>query len=109
MTEPLPPSLSAPVGQDGMSLHPSEILRTETVLSRLPLHQLAKHGHVTIQLTTQDARGRCTVYWEVLPNAAFGAPGPLAYKLDTLVINQRLDAQPKPLPKLVRLGSLRAL
>jgi hypothetical protein len=106
-TRPLSPA--APSDQEDPVLGPHRILRTDSVLSRLPLHQLAKQGRITIHITTQDDQGRCTLHWHVLPHAAFGVPGPLAYKLDTIVINRRLDAQGRPVPQLLRLGSLRAL
>src|SRR5262249_32544385 len=44
--------------------------------------------------------------WEVSYNARYGPPRQLAYKLDTLVINQKLDALGRPLPTIIKLGSL---
>ena len=44
--------------------------------------------------------------WEVTYNSKHGQPGPLAYKVDTLVINRLLDQLGRPLPELVRIGSL---
>ena len=81
------------------SRHPLSILRTETVLSRFPIHNLTKRGPVTIHLHRTNAQGALDYHWEVSYNARYGQPGPLAYKLDTLVINQRLDALPRPLPR----------
>ena len=43
---------------------------------------------------------------EVTYNSKHGQPGPLAYKVDTLVINRILDQMGRPLPELVRIGSL---
>jgi hypothetical protein len=51
-------------------------------------------------------KGDSGVKWRVTYNAAFGEPGPLAYKLDTLIINRRLDEAPGPLPEIIRVGSL---
>ena len=42
-------------------------------------------------------------------NARYGPPGPLAYKLDTIVINQILDDLPRPLPRVLKVGSFRQL
>src|SRR5215470_8868806 len=71
---------------------PLSILRTETVLSRFPIHNLTKRGRVTIHIQRTNAQGALEVRWEVSYNDHYGQPGPLAYKLDTIVINQILDA-----------------
>ena len=86
---------------------PFNILRTETVLSRFPIHNLTKHGRVTIHLHWTNAQRDLDCRWDVSYNDHYGQPGPLAYKLDTLVINQRLDTLPRPLPRVLKLGSLR--
>lgn len=77
-------------------------IRVETALSRYPIHRLAKKGSIAIDVQ----RGDTGFKWRVTYNAGFGEPGPLAYKLDTLIINRRLDEAPRPLPELVRIGSL---
>ena len=87
-------------------LAPLTIIRTETVLSRLPIHNLTKKGRVQIKITRNNAQGEIELYWKVSPNAEYGEPRQLAYKLDTLVINQRIYAMGRPLPKVLRLGSL---
>ena len=86
---------------------PFNILRTETVLSRFPIHNLTKHGRVTIHLHWTNAQRELDCRWDVSYNDHYGQPGPLAYRLDTLVINQRLDTLPRPLPRVLKLGSLR--
>jgi hypothetical protein len=88
---------------------PLNLIRTETVLSRLPIHNLSKKGTVQIQITQKHADGHTELYWQVAPNPAFGIPRQLAYKLDTLVINKKLDELGRPLPKLLRLDSLRQM
>jgi hypothetical protein len=88
---------------------PLNLIRTETVLSRLPIHNLSKKGNVQIQITQKHADGHTALYWQVAPNPAFGIPRQLAYKLDTLVINKKLDELGRPLPKLIRLESLRQM
>ncbi len=82
------------------------ILRSETALSRFPIHRLANRGIVNIEIRRKDAQGSVTFLWEVSHNSRYGQPGPLAYKLDTLVINRRIDEAGRPVPKLLRLGSL---
>ena len=79
-------------------------IRVETALSRYPIHRLAKKGNVTIDL--QDEK---EIKWEVTYNAKHGQPGPLAYKLDTLIVNRRIDEAPRPLAELIKLGSLREI
>ena len=91
------------------ALVPLNLIRTDTVLARFPIHNLAKKGDVHIHITLTNAQGQVDCSWQVFPNPAFGAPRQLAYKLDTLVINKKLDALGRPLPKLIRLGSAREI
>jgi hypothetical protein len=56
-----------------------------------------------------NAQGTLELRWEVSYNQRYGPPGPLAYKLDTIVINQMLDALPRPLPNVLRVDSLRQI
>ena len=88
-------------------LTPLNVIRSETVLSRYPVHRLAKRGHVSIEIRRQGDGGEVTVKWEVSHNSRHGQPGPLAYKLDTLVINRRIEEAGRPLPEVICLGSLR--
>lgn len=88
-------------------LVPVNVIRSETVLSRYPVHRLAKRGHISIEIRRQNPDGEVQLNWEVSHNSRHGQPGPLAYKLDTLVINRRIDEAGKPLPTLLCLGSLR--
>lgn len=66
-------------------------IRSETVLSRLPVHNLSKSGPIKISISRTDANGIVSLLWEVSPNDRIGQPGQLAYKLDSLVINRRID------------------
>jgi hypothetical protein len=90
-------------------LAPLNIIRTETVISKLPIHNLAKKGTITIKIARRNAKGETTLYWEVSPSRNYGDPRQLAYKLDTLIINRRFDEQGRPLPHILRLGSLRQI
>jgi hypothetical protein len=90
-------------------LAPLSIIRTETVLSRLPFHNLSKRGEVDIQITRQNERGEVTLRWEVSYSKKYGDARQLAYRLDTIVINRRIDELSRPLPKIICLGSLRQI
>jgi hypothetical protein len=49
------------------------------------------------------------IRWEVSHNTKYGQPGALAYKVDTLIVNRRIDEAPRPVPELLRLGSLKEI
>jgi hypothetical protein len=83
------------------------ILRTDTVFAKLPIHNLAKRGLLSIHISESNRKGLQDLYWHVSPSTTHGPPQQLAYKLDTLLINRRLDALKRPLPTVIRLGSLR--
>ncbi|MFN7939228.1 MAG: hypothetical protein U0R19_38240 [Bryobacteraceae bacterium] len=84
-----------------------QIIRTETVLSRLPVHSLSKTGDFDIVITRRNTQGEVELHWSVSHSAKYGPPRQLAYKLDTLVVNRRIDEAGRPVPKLLKLGSLR--
>jgi hypothetical protein len=88
---------------------PSNPIRVETALSRYPVHRLAKHGEISIDIREKTDNGEITIRWEVTYNSKYGQPGPLAYKLDTLLINRRIEETHRPISKLIRLGSLREI
>lgn len=83
-----------------------ELIRTETVLSKLPVHNLAKQGRVNIQILKTTPSGEVELKWEVSYSERYGQARQLAYKLDTIIVNQRIDEAGRPLPKLLRIGSL---
>ena len=68
MTHTTAPPLPQPTVSQTLVLAPLTIIRTETVLSRLPIHNLAKKGRVNIQITQKDAGGDITLRWEVSYN-----------------------------------------
>src|SRR5262245_34183922 len=88
-------------------LIPLHIIRTETVLSKLAIHNLAKKGSFEIQIVRRNERGEAELRWEVSYSSRYGPPRQLAYKLDTIVINRRIDESGRPISKIIRLGSLR--
>ena len=49
------------------------------------------------------------IKWEVSHNSKDGQPGPLAYKLDTLIINRRIEETARPISRIIKLGSLREI
>jgi len=81
-------------------------IRVETAVSRFPIHRLTKKGIVSIDLHRVNDAGVADFKWEVTYNTKHGQPGPLAYKVDTLIINRLIDALGRPLPELIRIGSL---
>ncbi len=80
-------------------------IRVETALSRYPVHRLAKHGDIAIDIRLADEHGDASIKWEVTYNGKYGQPGPLAYKLDTLIVNRRIEEAARPVPRIIRLGS----
>ena len=92
--------------EQNSELIPKDIIRIETALSRFPVHRLAKQGSISIEIKDTRPTGEVKTNWEVTYNSKYGQPGPLAYKLDTLIINRRIEEAGKPVPKLMKLGSL---
>lgn len=90
-------------------LLPSHTTRAETALSRFPIHNLTKSEKIDIRIVQKSESGESDIYWSVSPSRDFGEPRQLAYKVDTLLINRRIDESPKPIPKVIRLGSLREI
>jgi hypothetical protein len=87
-------------------LAPLNPIRVETALSRYPVHRLAKHGDIAIDIREKNENGEVSIKWEVNHVSKFGQPGPLAYKLDTLIINRRIEEASRPISRIIRLGSL---
>jgi hypothetical protein len=94
------------VPEQNLEQIPKDIIRVETALSRFPIHRLSKKGNVSIEIKKTNPNGELRTRWEVTYNSKFGQPGPLAYKLDTLIINRRIEEAGKPVPKVIKLGSL---
>jgi hypothetical protein len=86
-------------------------IRTETVLCQYPIHKLSKSKKpVQIKLIEKNRRGKGEVVWKVSPNAEYGHPGELAYKIDTLVINRLIDELYPDIPEVIKIAdSLRRL
>jgi len=91
------------------NIAPLNRIRVETAFSRFPVHCLAKKGTVSIDLQHSTENSQAAFRWKVSYNSEFGQPGPLAYKVDTLIVNRRIDEAPRPLPEIIKLGSLREI
>ena len=78
-------------------------IRTETTLTRYPFHRIAKKGKVLIKQTKKNEKGKAVTTWEVR-----NPPGPLGYKIDTLIVNRRIDEMRSTgnIKQLFKLGSL---
>jgi hypothetical protein len=93
-----------------LELTPQNTIRIETALSRFPVHKLArKRGGITIDIREMTPTGEVKTRWEVTYNSKYGQPGALAYKVDTLIINRRIDEERPSIPKVIKLGSLREI
>ena len=88
---------------------PLNPIRVETGLSRYPVHRLAKKGSIDIDISEENKAGDLVVKWEVSHNSKDGQPGPLAYKVDTLVVNRRIEETARPVSRIIRLGSVREI
>lgn len=104
------------VQSDTLDTHQTQVariipIRTETVLCQYPIHKLSKaKSPVQIKLTRENERGKIETTWKVSPNAEYGHPGILAYKLDTLVVNRLIDNLYPDIPEVIQIAdSLRQL
>jgi hypothetical protein len=107
MSEENPTSPLETTSAESTDLAPLNIIRSETVLSKLPIHNLSKKGKVDINIVRKNEKGEVELKWEVSYSDRYGQARQLAYKLDSVVINRRIDEERRPLPEIIRLGSLR--
>ena len=71
------------------SLSPLNVIRVETALSRYPGPSARQARDASAsRCGRRTPRERLTLRWEVSHNSKYGQPGPLAYKLDTLIVNR---------------------
>jgi hypothetical protein len=90
-----------------LELVPQNTIRIETALSRFPVHKLARQrGGISIDIKETTSAGDIKTKWKVSYNSEYGQPGPLAYKVDSLIINRRIDDARPAIPKTIKLGSL---
>jgi hypothetical protein len=107
MRQPSKKTQPAGTTEPSKDLIPFNIIRTETVFSKFPIHTLSKKGGIAIHLIRKTEAGETNLEWKVSPHPEFGIPRQLAYKLDTLVVNRFIDELDRPIPEVIRLGSLR--
>ena len=88
---------------------PATITRAETALSKYPVHNLSKTDRIKIHIRRKGETGEADIQWTVSPSREYGEPRQLAYKVDTLIVNRRIDEAGRPIPRIIRLGSLRDL
>lgn len=89
-----------------LELIPQNTIRIETAFSRFPVHKLARRGNISIEIRETTPTGELKTKWEVDYPKKAGQPGPLAYKVDTLIVNRRIDDERPSIPKVIKLGSL---
>lgn len=89
-----------------LELVPQNTIRIETALSRFPVHKLSRRGNISIEIRETTATGEIKTKWEVDYPKKAGQPGQLAYKMDTLIVNRRIDDERPSIPKVIQLGSL---
>jgi hypothetical protein len=70
---------------------------------------LAKRGKIDIEINERNEAGEVKTKWEVSYNSKYGQPGALAYKVDSLIVNRRVEEAPRPLPEIIKLGSLKEI
>ncbi len=89
-----------------LELIPQNTIRIETALSRFPVHKLTRRGNISIEIRETTPTGELKTKWEVDYPKKAGQPGQLAYKVDTLIINRKIDDERPSIPKVIQLGSL---
>lgn len=91
------------------NLIPLEVIRTENVISKFPVHNLAKTGRVNIHIMRKREDGEVEFHWEVTYNEKYGEAKQLAYQIDTLIIAKRiydLFESGQAIPQIIPIGSL---
>jgi len=93
-----------------LELIPQNTIRIETALSRFPVHKLTRQrGGILIDIRETTPTGELKTKWQVDYSQRHGQPGALAYKVDTLIVNRRIDDERPSIPKVIKLGSLREI
>lgn len=73
-----------------LEILPQSTIRIETAFSRFPIHKLSRRGNISIEIREETTTGELKTRWEVDYPRKAGQPGPLAYKVDTLIVNRRI-------------------
>lgn len=107
--------VAVPPASEVRDLAPIVRMGVESELSKYPVHNLSRKDPINIEIRETNEKGQILVKWEVAySNRSGGRPGPLAYKVDTMVLNRRIDEARKvdasgniiPIPEVLPLGSL---
>jgi hypothetical protein len=104
-----PGELTSTEAETNASLIPLEVIRTENVISKFPVHNLAKTGRVNIHIMRKREDGEVEFHWEVTYNEKYGEAKQLAYQIDTLIIAKRLYdlfESGQAIPQIIPIGSL---
>ena len=92
-----------------LELFPLKRVGIETGFSPYPFHTLSKKEGLEIEIKEINEKDNLQTIWEVSPNTKYGQPGILAYKIDTLVVNRKIDELRPNVPRIIKLGSLREI
>jgi len=96
-----------------LPLIPSEIIRSEAVVTKLPTHNFKKSGDINISIKKRDEAGEIVLKWVVTypqkkdKKEDLGQAGIQAYKLETVVINKKIDeirSQGKKIPRILKIA-----
>jgi hypothetical protein len=80
-------------------------IRVPAVLAHYPVHRLTtRQSSGAIEVREVTEAGELTVRWQVRNQG-----GPLAYRIDTLIVNRRIDEASRPIPRIIRLGTMREI
>jgi len=88
---------------------PLDRIGVAAVLARYPVHRLSRQGAMPIAIRETGSDGQAIVSWNVGWHSEYGQGGLLAYKLDTLIVNRKLDEAGRPVPHILRLGGLKEI
>jgi hypothetical protein len=114
-----PPSIPEALPAREGELQPIVRIGVESEFSKFPVHNLSRKDGINIEIRETNEKGQTTVKWEVSYSNRAGRPGPLAYKIDTTVVNRRIDEARKAaantfgnnssIPEVLPIGSLREI
>ncbi len=100
---------------------PVKAIRVDTTFSNFPIHNLGKGNQSKLEIIEILETGKKITKWKVSYSSEYGQPHILAYKIDTLIVNKRIDELKSQLLKnisnkkeeekirTIRLGSLREI
>jgi hypothetical protein len=87
----------------------AEGIRVDTIFSNFPIHNLGKGNQSKLEIIEVLETGKNVTKWKVSYSSEYGQPHSLGYKIDTLIVNKRIDESRANLSKIIKLGSLREI